>query len=363
MSALTLIRSLSGSEFEPLVALGAEGLLSEFLDREGVPWMRYPDIQPASAGSIWQQLKHARSLVAPLGTFLEKHNIELVHSNDHMQHLTWMAATRHLGLAHIWHLRTAGLSRRMSLFAALFRPHLVTISRFCRNSYPRYISARCRIVRNPVFNLAPDLNKAADRAWLTDHLDIDPNLTIVGWVGNFTAQKRPLEMLEIARRSPDEFFFVLVGEPREPMAGEARRYLEQHKLHHRVHLAGLQLPAHRWISAFDVLLSTAVREGAGRSLLEAMALGTPVIATADGGHLEIVTDGNTGKLVAPSDTEGFCQALLRLTQEPARKAAMVEAARSEIHAQYSIAGHTERMLALYRSAGVGTGSRTARVSP
>ena len=63
------------------------------------------------------------------------------------------------------------------------------------------------------------------------------------------------------------------------------------------------------------------------SLLEAMALGRPVVATDVGGTAEIVRDGETGFLVPPGDRAALTRALLELAADPGRAAAMGEAGR------------------------------------
>jgi glycosyltransferase involved in cell wall biosynthesis len=67
-----------------------------------------------------------------------------------------------------------------------------------------------------------------------------------------------------------------------------------------------------WLAASDVLAAPSRNEGMGRALVEAMALGVPVVAAAVGGIPVVVADGECGRLVAPGDAGALAEALIEL---------------------------------------------------
>jgi glycosyltransferase involved in cell wall biosynthesis len=99
-------------------------------------------------------------------------------------------------------------------------------------------------------------------------------------------------------------------------------------------------------AAANVACLSSTREGLPMSLLEAMALGKPVIATEVGGVAEIVDAGNTGLLVPVGDYESFAKALLRLAADPALARALGEAGRQRQRELFSL----DRMVAAYEQA-------------
>jgi len=103
------------------------------------------------------------------------------------------------------------------------------------------------------------------------------------------------------------------------------------------------------LAALDVLVLPSHSEALGLVLLEAGALGVPVVATAVGGVPEVVEDGVTGLLVPPCDPAALARAVTQLLRDPERARAMGEAARERVEREFTlectVAGH----LAVYES--------------
>ena len=96
----------------------------------------------------------------------------------------------------------------------------------------------------------------------------------------------------------------MFGEDREPMRQQVMDRISALGLRERCFFMGPHYPIGPWIAGCDVLVAPAVAEGSGRALVEAMLIGTPVVATNDGGHCEIINHGETGYLVPADNPEG-----------------------------------------------------------
>jgi glycosyltransferase involved in cell wall biosynthesis len=81
-------------------------------------------------------------------------------------------------------------------------------------------------------------------------------------------------------------------------------------------------------------------------LLDAMALGKPVVATATGGTIDYIDDERTGLVVAPGDSDALASALERLTTDPALRERLGRAARAECEQRLAPAEFTRQLLAL-----------------
>jgi glycosyltransferase involved in cell wall biosynthesis len=150
---------------------------------------------------------------------------------------------------------------------------------------------------------------------------------VVGTVAHFRPQKGYPVLLEAARLVLDEDLpvrFVAVG--RGPQEDELRAIHARLALGDRFLLTGFREDATRVMSAFDLFALASHNEGLPLALMEALALGTPVVATAVGGIPEGVKDGVQGLLVPPSRPDLLAHAVVTLVRDPQLRARMSEAA-------------------------------------
>jgi glycosyltransferase involved in cell wall biosynthesis len=102
------------------------------------------------------------------------------------------------------------------------------------------------------------------------------------------------------------------------------------------------------IRACTTVLLPTTTEGMARIILEAMALGRPVISTPVGGNTDLILHGLTGLLVEPGDVKGLSEAIRRLGDNPRDVQSMIEAAKRHVAFQHSTQLHTHRLLELFR---------------
>jgi len=100
----------------------------------------------------------------------------------------------------------------------------------------------------------------------------------------------------------------------------------------------------------DVFVLTSDHEGTPNVILEAMACGLPVVATAVGGVPDLVQDGVTGFLCAPRDTAGIVAALARLAGDPVLRREMGERARVHVERCHARDRLPDLLESLYRTA-------------
>ena len=114
----------------------------------------------------------------------------------------------------------------------------------------------------------------------------------------------------------------------------------------QLRLAGETLDVAAYLAAADVVAVPSRNEGMGRVIVEAMALGLPVVATAVGGIPAVVTDGECGRLIAPEDVDALSAALIELGRDPALRRKLGEAAVRRAEA-FSTSVAREKLLAVY----------------
>ena len=100
--------------------------------------------------------------------------------------------------------------------------------------------------------------------------------------------------------------------------------------------------------AADLLVSASRGEGLSNVILEAMAAGLPVVATAVGGTPEVIEDGVSGRLVDPAASGELVHAIAGVLRDPALRSRLAAAARQAIERRFAAGVMVDRTLAVYR---------------
>lgn len=148
-------------------------------------------------------------------------------------------------------------------------------------------------------------------------------------VANLRREKDYPNLLEAARLAlleNDRLVLLAVGQG--PLADEIEALHRRLQLGERVRLLGYRTDVADLLAAADVFILGSAYEGLPVSIMEAMAQGLPVVATAVGGVPEAVTDGETGRLVPPRDPRALAQALTQLAGDSDARLTMSTAARA-----------------------------------
>ncbi len=157
-------------------------------------------------------------------------------------------------------------------------------------------------------------------------------------------------MSQIAREVPEAVLLVVGDGPDREALG---RQVAEAGLAERTVWAGMrsaeELPAFYGLST--VVAVPSVFEGFGLVAAEAMAAGTPVVASAVGGLREVVEDGVTGLLVPPGDAGALASAVIRILRDPALGEEMGRRGRDRVRALFSLERFEASTLAAYRRFG------------
>ncbi len=176
-------------------------------------------------------------------------------------------------------------------------------------------------------------------------LGLPADALVLGCVGRLVPIKNHRVLIELLPRLVREFptlRLVILGGGvlREGLAAQAQAL----GVADRLMLAGEHAVVSELLPAFDVFTLPSETEGLSIALLEAAAMGLPIVATAVGGNPEIIQNGKTGLLVPPGDADALATALEALLRDPARGASLGDAAREWVRQNASIeAMHTAYM--------------------
>ena len=218
----------------------------------------------------------------------------------------------------------------------------------------RDISERYRIApqnKIDVLMLGTDLRllRHSTNTSLRVALGFESHHIVFGYAGRFVPIKN-LPMLVrafalVAQQCADARLMLVGG---GELKGEIEALVEELGLGNRVRFAGWQREVTAIYGALDVAVLASNNEGTPLMLIEAMAAGRPVIATAVGGVPDIVGRGEGGALVPPGDVARLADAMLRLALDHAARGAWGEAARRAMTERFDDDAVVSEIGALYR---------------
>jgi len=193
---------------------------------------------------------------------------------------------------------------------------------------------------------------------LPDEYGMEPGSQIVGVVARLEPEKGHPTLLEawppVLRAVPDAYLLIVgEGSRREALEAQTRDL----RIAHRVVFTGRRDDVPSVTAALDVAVLPSYREAQGLSILEALALSRPVVASNVGGIPEMITDGVNGILVPPHDPDALAAAIIRLLRDHPFADTLGRAGHDMVHDRFCIDLMVESVQAIYEE-----GARSVRPS-
>jgi glycosyltransferase involved in cell wall biosynthesis len=290
--------------------------------------------------------------------FLRRQRPDIIHCHSNRALLMVGLAARLAGIPTIWYIK--GLLANPWVDRLCFRlaDRVLFQNRVNRdNRYPHLIqryAAKIRILKNGI-DLAA-VTAAGRRAGpsLARELGLQPdnlNIILLGQVCPRKGADYLLEAMATVQAEMPEVAVYLVG---DTSAAEYQDYLKdlqeliaRHRLRN-IHFTGWREDCAEILSLMDLLVLPSMDEGVPKSIIEAMTLGKPVVATRIGGIPELVQEGETGLLVPPRDSANLARAIIALARNKELRQRMGAQAQSIALREYSIQDNIAGMERIYQ---------------
>lgn len=224
----------------------------------------------------------------------------------------------------------------------------VAISRAVRDQLVKdgVAAERIAIVNSGV---DPARFRGGDGAKARADLGVPAGAPLVGTIAHFGWHKSLETLIAAAAgvlaQAPDAWI-AIVGD------GDLRTALEAERARSpvaaRIVMPGFRTNVADFLAAFDLFVMPSVMEGLCTSILDAFAVGVPVVATRAGGIPELVEDGATGRLVAPRDPAALAAAIVAALRDPVGNARLVAGARALLGSRFTHDAMVDGTLAVYR---------------
>jgi glycosyltransferase involved in cell wall biosynthesis len=206
--------------------------------------------------------------------------------------------------------------------------------------------SRCVLLPNAVDSAVYTRRRSSRDA--KELLHLSSERLLIGAVGRLSPEKR-LDLIVRAVdeiiRSGSEVDLVIAGAGDE--FGRLQSLIGELGQAGRIRVLGHQGDMVPLYEAMDIVVSASEREGLPNVLLEAMSMGTPVVATAIAGVPDLIDDGRTGLLVEASDLTGLRDRLRRLVESPELRARLARAARSKVVNDHNLDARIRRVADIY----------------
>jgi len=282
--------------------------------------------------------------------------VDIIHSNSLWTHLDCAVAgrlARRPVVLHLHDMVRPGLGRGVLTAAVRMSTAAIAVSRAVSDCVGPSGAGRVRVLHPPV-----DLDRFAFRAGRPDP-EVRGRLTtsvtdpLVGIVGRVDPEKgidlvvRAVAALPGARARAH---LVVVGSPAFGSDAHVARLEEDaaRLLGDRVRFVGRVDDVPGTLRALDVVVNASVAEPFGLSVLEAQAVGVPVVATRSGGVTDFLTDGDNALLVPVGDAAAMAGALERLLEDPDLRTRLTRRGRARAEADHGIDLFADALADLYR---------------
>jgi glycosyltransferase involved in cell wall biosynthesis/Ser/Thr protein kinase RdoA (MazF antagonist) len=271
-----------------------------------------------------------------------------------IENVRFMVRAEHLSRSTQWMLRPKRAAHRLMYRAsARVIDGIIAVSDETETAFRNavgYDGDKVHVVAN-----AADMKRfgaAQDRNAIRAELGLTPDAHLMTMVGTFKRQKGHAVLLAALRSVLAEcpqLHVLLVGDGE--LFPEMRRRAQDDGLTSQVHFLGTRRDVEVLLGASDSFVLPSLWEGLSVALVEAMAAGLPVIATAVSGTRQVMVDGETGWLVPPDDPTALSGAIRALLANPGAARALGAAGRRRVASMFGAQKQAEELAALFRGRG------------
>ncbi|HEU0095516.1 MAG TPA: glycosyltransferase family 4 protein, partial [Rhizomicrobium sp.] len=230
---------------------------------------------------------------------------------------------------------------------------VIAVSQYSFDKLPGWVQRKGAIEFN-AFNLSmSDEGSIRAQVQVRARLGLPADAVLVGIFGNHIVRKRTHVLADVLRAITHTadgrpVYGLACGGRAEPYDHELDEKTTAFGLESRLLRPGFMRPVEDWMAACDVILAPAIDEPLARNVLEAQALGIPVVVSTDGGLREVIRDGENGLLCDPYDLPGWIERTQRVLNDPMLASVLARNGRTAV-AALTPDKHAERIARIYRS--------------
>jgi glycosyltransferase involved in cell wall biosynthesis len=277
--------------------------------------------------------------------------LDIVHTNDIAMLRSWAIPAFATSTALVAHWRS-NFRESWSVKAALrIARSVIAVSHYSFAKLPPWVREKATVEYNSFDIAFSAAERENARAEIRAKLGIPAASALIGVFGNHIARKRTHVLADIVAAVPATsdgrpVYGVACGARAEPYDEQIDEKIAQFALNDRFIRPGFVRPVEKWMAACDVVIAPATDEPLARNVLEAQALGVPVIVSTDGGLKELIGHGTNGLLCDPFDIDGWVASVRGVLDDRLLAGALTRNGLATV-AELSPRRHAQRISAIY----------------
>ena len=339
-ATLRIVEAVNGDEFTSTVFCpDAPGPVHRLFAEHGLPAARYAAVEPS-----YRKPRAFLKASYELARELKRRKVDLIHCADMLAGAYAALAGKIARVPVLCHIRCQfeklSLRERGFLFPV---DKFIFVSQDVWTTFGLAVPAHRGVVIYDGVEVNSGSVNGNHAPSVRRELNIPDNTQVVGMVARVTPAKDYLTLAKAAARvvrvNPD-VYFLIIGDYSDSVLNqqhyeEVKALLREHGVSERFIFAGHRTDVSRLLEAIDISVLSTHTEGLPLVLLEAMAQGIPVLATAVGGVPEVIVHEKTGLLHAHGDDEALATHIIETLGNPERAAQLGDAGREFVKTNFS----------------------------
>lgn len=354
---LDIVKCLDRKKFKPLVVIPSHGTLADILTQHGVqtacmPLKRFKKTSNPLVLTLC--VFNLFRVIPRLARLIRQERIDILHANSNNAQIYGGLAAKLAGIPSVWHSRDLVDLGLLGKWLYRLSSKTIAISDAVDQHLRQYISDGEKLV---TIHNGIDVEKyhgQGERDAVRNELGIGKDRFVIAMAGQLVPWKNhPLFLRAaslIAGEVPDAYFLVIGDD----LFGDHMDYrkslqdlVQELDLSERINFTGYRTDIVRVLDSIDLLVHPASREPFGRVILEAMALGKPVVAVDSCGPGEIIRNEVDGILTPADNPEEMAKAAVRLAKNKDLALRIGVAARERVMRDFNLSDFAKKIEAVY----------------
>lgn len=278
-------------------------------------------------------------------------DVDLVHVNNYRSAPFGLFVSRWARVPCVCHVRELIASKKIRQYRLVSSDGMIAVAEAVSRGL---ISGGIPPDRVTVIHSGIELHQAppdAETLVLRERLGISPRDPVLGIVAHILPHKGYDDLVQglalLQEKLPNVKCLIVGSAPRERYLQRLLQLAERLSVRDRLIVVGFQEDVVPFLHAMDVFVLPSRTEGLPITILEAMAAGKPVVATAVGGIPEVIRDGETGLLIPPCDPGRLAECVIQLLEAPTLAKTMGDAGRAWVERTFPLEQEAKQTCALY----------------